>query len=180
MIREIESDIWSWMHEFITVRNAFYDMKFAPCPFAQRAVNIGTVDVAVWGAGNVREFVHSRAATMSTAPGLTTRVITFPPRVRLAWGFSDYVDSLNAALIPDNVFLNPGVAKNTTSRYPGSAGQPYFIVVANRLDAVLRGSESLQRTDYYDQWPASHFELVVKRRARLARRYGTSSGSEHA
>jgi hypothetical protein len=176
---EIEADIWSWMREFVTVRNAFYSEKFAPCPFAQRAVTTGTVDVAVWRSGDVREFVGAQAMSMRDAPELTTRVMTFPPRIQLAWGFNDFVDALNAELIPDNVFLNPGVAKNTMSRYPGSAGQPYFIVVANSLDAVLQGSELLQRTDYYDQWPASHFEFVVMRRSRLARCYARSQVPQH-
>lgn len=97
----------------------------------------------------------------------------------MAWGLSDFVERLNTELVPGNVFLNTGVAKTTTSRYPGSGAQPYFIVVANSLDAVLKGSESLQRTDYYADWPRSHFEIVVQRRERLATRFGTKAGYEH-
>ena len=171
LVAEIEADVWAWMREFVAVRNDFYGGKFAPCPFAQRALTIGTVDVAVWREGNAREFVRAQAAGMRDTPALTTRVMTFPPRVQLTWGFSDFVDSVNAELVPDNVFINPGIAKHTRSKYPGSAGHPYFMVVANSLDAVLTGSQVLQRSDYYDNWPASHFEIVVERRARLARRY---------
>ena len=59
------------------------------------------------------------------------------------------------------------------SRYPGSAdNEPYFIVVANRLDAVLSGAESLERTDYYKNWPREQYKLVVERRARMAQLYG--------
>jgi hypothetical protein len=176
---EIEADIWSWIREFVTVRNDFYGSKFAPCPFAQQAVTTGTVDVAVWRSGDVREFVRAYAEGMRDTPGLTTRVMAFPPRIQRAWGFSDYIESLNRELIPDNVFLNPGIAKNTTSKFPGSVGQPYFIVVANSLAAVLRGSEQLQRTDYYDNWPGSHVEFVVERRARLAERFSRSTEAEH-
>jgi hypothetical protein len=176
---EIEADIWTWMREFVSVRNDFYGSKFAPCPFAKQALTIGTVDVVVWRSGDAREFVRAHAAGMRDAPGLTTRVMTFPPRIQRIWGFSDFLESLNAELIPDDVFLNPGVAKRTTSRHPGAAGQPYFIVVANTLTAVLRGSELLLRTDYYDKWPASHFALVVERRARLARRSSKRAEAEH-
>jgi hypothetical protein len=94
------------------------------------------------------------------------------PKVRFQWGINDFVEHLNAELIPTNVFLNTGIAKTTHSKYPGSNSQdPYYIVVANSLDAVLSGAEALQKTDYYKNWPAAHYELVVERRARLARQY---------
>lgn len=170
-IGEIEAEIWVWMREFVSVRNEFYGAKFAPCPFAQRALTLQAVDVVVWGSGHVREFVGSAARAMRDQPQLSTRVMVLPPRVQDAWGFTDFVESLNAELIPHNVFLNTGVAKTTTSRYPGSAGKPYFIVVANALQAVLQGSEQLQRTAYYQDWPATQIEIVVGRRARMAARY---------
>ena len=91
-------------------------------------------------------------------------------------GHQRYVDTLNAELIPDNVFLNPGVTKTMKSRYPDSSdNSPYFIVVANRLDAVLSGSEALLRTDYYKDWPREQYEVVVKRRERLAKRFGAKA-----
>ena len=90
-----------------------------------------------------------------------------------------FCTSLNTELIRDNVFLNTGVAKTSTSRYPGSNGKPYFIIVANSLDAVLKGSESLQRTDYYEDWPKTHFDIVVVRRERMARLYGSSPETEN-
>jgi hypothetical protein len=170
---EIEQDIWAWIHEFVTAPNAFYDHKFAPCPYARQAVKVGTVDVRVWREGDVREFILRHAVDMRENPRLTTRVMAFPPKTRFQWGLSDYVEGLNAELIPTNVFLNTGEAKTTHSRYPGSsASDPYFIVVANSLDAVLAGSEALQKTDYYKNWPAEHYALVVERRARMARQFG--------
>jgi hypothetical protein len=167
-VAAIEADIWLWMREFVSVRNEFYGSKFAPCPYAQRALTLKTVDVVVWASGNFREFVGAAARAMQDQPHLTTRVIALPPRAQDAWGFTDFVESLNAELIPHNVFLNTGVAKTTTSRYPGSAGKPYFMVVANGLQAVLQGAEQLQRTDYYQDWPANQVDIVVGRRARLA------------
>jgi hypothetical protein len=44
-------------------------------------------------------------------------------------------------------------------------------VIANSLAAVLTGSESLMKTDYYKNWPADHFALVVERRARMAKQF---------
>lgn len=169
----VTQDIWAWIHEFVTVPNEFYHFKFPPCPYARQAVLAGTVDVVVWQTGDVRSFIRDKALVMRDTPALTTRVMAFPPRTLWQWGIGDCVEALNAELIPDNVFLNTGVAKTTCSQYPGSPGAaPYFIVVANRLDAVLAGSESLKRTDYYKDWPRAHYELVVERRARMANKYG--------
>jgi hypothetical protein len=179
-IDAIEADIWAWMRDFVAVRNEFYDGKFAPCPFAQRALTTQTVDVAVWRSGNIREFARERALEMRDSAALTTRVMVFPPRTQLAWGFGDFVEALNAELIPDDVFLNTGMAKTTTSRYSGSGNRPYFIVVANRLDAVLKGSESLQRSAFYENWPAAHRQIVVERRQRMASRYGKKGGTASA
>ena len=170
--RLIEADICAWMREFVAVKNEFYDAKFPPCPFALRALTLETVDVAVWCSGDVRTFIRAHAIDVRGSGSLTTRVMAFPPRVQAAWGLGDFVESLNAELIPDNVFLNMGVAKTTSSRDKGSFEKPYFIVVANNLKAVLEGAETLKRTGYYANWPPSHYEIVVERRERMAKRYG--------
>ncbi len=169
--QEIEQDLWDWIHNFVVVPNAFYQHKFAPCPYARAALMEETVDVAAWQSGDARAFIREKSIEMRDTPKLTTRVMAFPPRMQWAWGISEYVETLNATLIPDNVFLNTGVAKTTVSRYAGSSGAPYFIVVANSLDAVLKGAQSLKRSAYYKDWPPEHVEIVVERRARLARRY---------
>lgn len=178
-VDDIAADIRIWMREFVAVKNDFYGAKFPPCPFALRALVGQTVDVAAWTAGDVRAFIRQQATDMKALPKLTTRVMAFPPRTQFAWGISDFVESLNVELIPCNIFLNTGVAKTTVSRYAGSLGKPYFIVVANSLDAVLEGSEALQRTDYYEDWPTSHFQIVVERRDRMAKRYGAAGEPEN-
>jgi hypothetical protein len=171
LLDEIANDMWAWLREFVTVSNEFYDFKYAPCPFARAAMLGERVDIAVWGSGDVRAFIRERSIDMRDRGTLSTRVMAFPPRTQFAWGISDFVESLNAELIPDNVFLNTGVAKTTQSRFPG-ARDPYFIVVANSLDAVLQGSAALQKSVYYRDWPKEHYRIVVERRARLAERYG--------
>jgi hypothetical protein len=169
----VEQDIWNWIEQFVTVKNEFYDFKFAPCPFALQALQAKTVDVQVWQSGSVQEFIKENAIAMRDNPKLTTRVMAFPPQTRFAWGISDFVEELNAELIATNIFLNTGVAQTTKSRYPGSPSQqPYFIVIANSLAAVLAGAASLAKTEYYKDWPADHYALVVERRARLAKKYG--------
>jgi hypothetical protein len=178
-IQQIEEDIWTWIREFVTATNEFYHYKFAPCPFARQAVASKTVDVQVWQSGNVREFIRNHAIGMRDTPSLTTRVIAFPPQTRFQWGINDYVEELNAELIASNVFLNTGVAKTTKSRYPASANkEPYFIVIANSLEAVLSGAESLAKTDYYRNWPAAHYAHVVERRARMAKQFGNHNQPE--
>jgi len=177
--QQIEQDIWTWIKDFVTAANEFYHYKFPPCPFARQAVALKTVDVQVWQSGNVREFIRENAISMKGTPSLTTRVMAFPPQTRFQWGINDYVEELNAELIASNVFLNTGVAKTTNSRYLGSASkEPYFIVIANSLAAVLSGAEALAKTDYYKDWPAAHYALVVERRARMAKRYGHQSEPE--
>ncbi len=173
IFQQIEADIWAWIQDFVTAKSEFYKYKFAPCPYARQAVDSKTVDVQVWQAGNVREFIRENAIGMRDSSALTMRVMAFPPKTQFQWGLSDYVEYLNAELISSNLFLNTGVARTTKSRYPGSrTAEPYFIVIANSLAAVLAGSESLMKTDYYNNWPAEHYALVVERRARMAKRYG--------
>lgn len=168
----VEEDVWAWIREFVTVQNEFYGFKFAPCPYARAAVLAETVDVVAWRTGDFRPFIRESALGVRDSPKLTTRVMAFPPRMQWAFGLSEYVENLNRELIPDEVFLNTGVAKTSRSRYPGSGENPYFIVVANSLGPVLKGAEALQRTDYYKDWPRGHYEIVVERRARMAERYG--------
>jgi hypothetical protein len=172
--QRVEQDIWAWIDGFVTAKNEFYEFKFPPCPYAHQAVLSKTVDVRVWQTGNVREFIRNNAIQMRDNPSLTTRVMAFPPTIRFAWGINDYVESLNAEMISNNVFLNTGVAKTTKSRYSRSPSkEPYFIVIANSLDAVLSGAKVLMSTDYYKNWPAAHYAHVVERRARMARQFGS-------
>ncbi|MBX7165041.1 MAG: hypothetical protein K1X74_01710 [Pirellulales bacterium] len=176
---QIEQDLWDWVHNFVNAKNAFYDYKFPPCPFAKQAIQQKTLAVEVWESGNVREFIRSCADKVRLSPTLTTLVMAFPPRTKFAWGLTDYVESLNAEMICDDVFLNTGEAKTTVSRYPGSPpNEPYFIVIANSLEAVLQGCEALKKTDYYKDWPAEHYALVVERRQRMYEKYGRKPGHD--
>ncbi len=168
---QIEQDIWNWINEFVTASNEFYKFKFAPCPYARTAVLQNKVDVKIWESGDIRQFIREGAVDMRESPQLTTRVMTFPPKTRFLWGINDYVEQLNVELVPTNVFLNTGVARTTQSRYSGST-DPYFIVIANSLAAVLAGAESLAKSDYYQDWPADHYAHVVERRARMAKHFG--------
>jgi len=168
----VNQDIWVWLKEFVTVKNEFYNKKFPPCPYALQAILAEQVDVKVYLKGDTRSYIREKSFELRDTPKLSTRVMAFPPRVQWQWGISEYVETLNAELISDGVFLNTGVTKTMNSRYPGSSGNdPYFIVVANRLEAVLSGSKALQRTAYYKDWPREQYELVVERRDRMAKRY---------
>jgi hypothetical protein len=172
----VEQDIWTWINDFVTAPNEFYNFKFPPCPYARQAVLSKKVDVQVWQSGDVRQFIKDNAISMRDSPLLTTRVMALPPKIRFQWGINDYVEQLNAELVSSNVFLNTGVTRTMISRYPGSPSEePYFIVIANSLEAVLSGAESLAKTDYYKNWPAAHYAHVVERRARMARQYGGKS-----
>lgn len=168
----VVADIWKWINGFVTVPNEFYNFRFPPCPYAKQAVLSKTVDVKAWLTGDVRAFIKDSSVGMRDDPKLTTRVMAFPPRIQFMWGINDFVESVNIELLADGLFLNTGVAKTSVSRYPGSKKDPYFIVVANSVDPVLAGAEALARTDYYKDWPASHYAIVVERRARMAKQFG--------
>ena len=169
----IEQDVWTWLKAFVTVDNAFYAGKFPPCPYARSAILADQVDVKVYTNGDIRAFIREKTIELRDSPSLSTRVMVFPPRVQWQWGISEFVERLNTETIPDNVFLNTGVTKTKASRYPGCrAGELYFIIVANRVDAVLAGSEALKKTDYYSNWPREQYELVVERRERMVDLYG--------
>lgn len=168
----IADDIWAWIRQFVMAPNKFYDYKFPPCPFAKQAVQAKTVDVLVWQNEDVRAFIRVAAVELRNHPSLTTRVMAFPPATRFTWGLNDFVEDLNVELVSDNVFLNTGIAQTSRSKFSGSNPQePYFIVIANSLDAVLAGAKSLAKTDYYKNWPKPHYAHVVERRARFARKY---------
>lgn len=169
----IEQDIWTWLKAFVTVNNAFYAGKFPPCPYARSAILARSVDIEAYLKGDIRAFIRAKTIELRESPNLSTRVMAFPPRFQLQWGLSEFVERLNTEMIADNVFLNTGVTKTMVSRYPGSrAGDLYFIVVANRVDAVLAGSEALKKTDYYANWPREQYNLVVERRERMVELYG--------
>ena len=114
--------------------------------------------------GDVRAFIRAGAMGMRDNPDLTTRVLAFPPRVELQTGINAFVDSFNEKMIPDNVFMNTGVARTTSSRYPGpDFKKPYFIVVAEQPGAGagwLRDAEA----DAVLDWPKEHYGIVVERR----------------
>lgn len=173
LIEEVHDDILTWLREFVVVKNEQYNKKFAPCPYALAALLAKQVDIEVFRSGDTKAFIKAKSIGLRDAAQLSTRVIAFPPRVQWQWGISEYVETLNAELIPDNVFLNTGVTKTMKSRYPGGSEKaPYFIVVANRLNAVLAGAEALERTTFYKSWPREQYELVVERRRRMAKRFG--------
>lgn len=173
LIDSIRADMWHWLEDFVATKNAFYAGKFAPCPYARAAINAHQVAVEVWTEGDVARFIRAQSLTLVTSPEVSTLVMAFPPRTERKWGLTEFVETLNAELIPHDIFLNTGTTKTMASRFTGSPpGTPYFIAVANRLGAVLTGSRALMRTQYYFNWPPEQLELVVKRRARMAERFG--------
>lgn len=170
---QIHADIWSWLKAFVSAKNSFYNGKFAPCPYARTAMLQAQVDVTVYSSGNVFDYIRARSLELRDTERLSTRVMAFAPRHQGRWGMTEFVETLNAELIADNIFLNTGVTKTMPSRHPGAAeGALYFIVVANRLDAVLAGADALKRTVFYRDWPAEQYNLVVVRRELMAGKYG--------
>ena len=150
----VHADIWNWLTSFVSARNSFYNGKFAPCPYARTAILQAQVDVAVYSRGNAFDYIRERSLELRDTARLSTRVMAFAPRFQWRWGMT----------------------KTMPSRHPGAEAAPYFIVVANRLDAVLAGADALKRTAFYRDWPPEQFELVVQRRERMARQYGRRGG----
>ena len=171
----VEDDIWTWIHDFVTAPSEFYNFKFAPCPYARQAVQNktggrpGLADRATFASSYASKPLQMREASHVDDPrdGLSAE------DAFSCGGSTTTSKSSTWSWFRRNVFLNTGVAKTTKSRFPGSASKdPYFIVIANSLAAVLVGAESLAKSNYYENWPAAHYAHVVERRARLAKKYG--------
>jgi hypothetical protein len=170
--QQVEQDIWDWITNFIEATNSFYNYKFPPCPYAKAARLKGLVDVVAYESGSVTSWIQTHIDQLILDNQFDVRVMVFPAHVRWFFHVHWHVQQLNKTIISKDFYAQYGRAVQTASRYPGLfSGQPYFIVIVNRLTPVLDGHKSLMSTDYYDPWSQQHFADVVTRRQRMYEKY---------
>jgi hypothetical protein len=165
-MHQAEQDIWEWIKEFIEVPHAFYDYKFAPCPYAKAARLNNEVDVVAYTNGSVKKFIQASVDELMESGNFNQRVMVFPPSFKWKLHVHWFIKRLNRKTVPLDYYIQYGAAKNTYSKYPGLKG-PYMLVIINKLSNVMAGHRALLGTNYYDNWTESHYYAVVGRRQEL-------------
>jgi hypothetical protein len=164
----VENDIWHWITNYIEVNHKFYDYKFPPCPYAKAARIKGLVKVTAYESGNVSDFISSEVNGILADKKFNVNVMVFPTRMRWFFHVHYFIHKLNRKIISQDYYLQYGSAVKTASQYPGILnGEPYFIVILNKLSDVLDGHRSLLKTQYYTPWAKRHYDDVVGRRERM-------------
>jgi hypothetical protein len=165
LVKQIETDIWEWLTNYIEVEHKFYDYKFPVCPFAKAARLKGEVAVKVYESGNIKQFIKSAVTETIADPEHNICIMIMPPRARWTLGLRKMIDKLNQDIMSQDYFIQMGGAVNTNSLYPGMFNQGnYFAVFLNQLNPVLQGHKYLLTTDYYSYWSKKHYRDVVIRR----------------
>ena len=159
-----EQHIWTWITDYVEQNHAFYNHRFPPCPYAQKARLSGAVEVYALQS-NYIERIRNLSWTLLDTPAISTRVIALPTLQR--WNFSllHSLKQYNSQLVDRDTYLQWGWAQGTRAAIGLVPGR-YFVVIANRLAAVMAGSAALKKTDYYDHWPNTHLDRVVGDRER--------------
>jgi len=168
----IEKDVWRWITDYIEVNHKFYDYKFPPCPYAKAARLQGLVNVTAYIDGNINKFIECQANQLITDKKFNINILVFPSRMRWYLHVHYFIHKLNKKLIPQDYYLQYGTAIKTASKYPGILnGEPYFIVIMNKLSDVLDAHSSLLKTQYYVPWAKHHYDSVVTRRQKMYEKY---------
>ena len=168
----IENDVWQWITNYIEVNHKFYDYKFPPCPYAKAARIKGLVTVTAYENGNINNFIKSQVDSIITNKEFNVNVMVFPTRIQWFFHTHYFIHRLNKKIIDQDYYLQYGLAVKTASQYPGILnGEPYFIVIINKLSDVLDGHKSLLKTQYYTPWAKTHYDNVVGRRNRTYEKY---------
>lgn len=175
----VEQDILDWIENYVEVPQAFYDYKFAPCPYAKAARLKGYADVVAYESGNIKDFIEHHINILATEKKHGLKGLIFPPRTKYYFGMKKMIAKINEQIIPEDLYCQYGLAIQTNSRYSGWLNSgPYFIVLANKLSNVLEGHQSLLSTDYYSHWSKEHYDAVVVRRQNLYEKFGKPQNEE--
>jgi hypothetical protein len=170
MKQQIETDIWDWLQNYIEVDHKFYDYKFPPCPYAKSARLRGLVTVTAYKSGSINQFIRENTAGLISEGKHNVGIMVFPASTRWRFWNQWYMKWLNRRLIPQDFYIQYGMAVTTTSKYPGESA-PYFIAIVNKLSDVLAGHQALLNTKYYQNWSDFHYNDVVVRRQRMYEKY---------
>jgi hypothetical protein len=159
-----EQHIWDWIKNHVERTHEFYDHRFPPCPYAQKARLAGAVTVHII-CKHFQQQIYDLSFSLKDSPNISTRVMALPTLQRWNLWLLKNLRQWNTQLVDRDTYLQWGWAEGTRANTGWLPGR-YFVIVANRLAAVMAGSESLKKTDYYNNWPQSHMDRVVGDRQR--------------
>lgn len=167
-----EQDIYEWIVNYIEADHPFYNYKFPPCPFAKAARLSNLLSIKSYTSGSVNNFITDNVQTLIADKKHNVCIMVFPTYVKWFLPVRWLVKKLNSKLISQDYYLQYGMAVKTQSKYLGLfSGQPYFIIIINKLSDVLNGHTGLLNTDYYQAWTARHYDAVVTRREKMYLKY---------
>lgn len=168
LLSTFEQDVYDWVVNYIEVEHKFYDYKFPPCPYAKAARLHNLLSIKAYTSGSVNSFIKDNANQLLADNTHNVCIMVFPTYVKWFYHTRWLVRKLNSKLIPQDYYVQYGLAVKTESKYTGLfAGEPYFIVIINKLSDVIKGHNSLLNTDYYKSWTPSHYNDVVTRREKM-------------
>jgi hypothetical protein len=168
----IEQDLWSWVTNYIEVNHKFYDYKFPPCPYAKAARLKDLVNVTAWDTGSAIGFIKEQTDKLIVEQKYNVQILVFPAKFKWYYHIRWSINQLNKKIISKDFYAQYGTAIKTKSQYSGLfEGGPYFIVIINKLSDVLKGHQSLNKTNYYAPWADHHYQDVVVRRQKMYDRY---------
>lgn len=161
-------DMNSWMINHVEKNHSFYGHDMPPCPYAKAARLKGLVDTKVYnGEGPIWFIKHCVEDLMlNKDKGLTTRIIAFPKYFKWLFHIKWFVKWFNNTTVPCDYYLQYGRVTARTG-----SGTTYFVVIVNKLSAVMDGHKSLSKTSYYDNWSKKHYDAVVVRRQKIYDKY---------
>jgi hypothetical protein len=159
-----EQDIYNWVVNYIEVNHKFYDYKFPPCPYAKAARLNGLLSIRSYTSGSVSTFIKNNVENLLEEKKHNVCIMVFPTYVKWFFHVRWLVKKLNIKLIPQDYYLQYGMAVKTKSNF---YGQPYFIVIVNKLSDVIKGHKVLLNTEYYKSWTPVHYNNVVTRRKKM-------------
>lgn len=178
LVLQVQQDIVDWTVNWVEQPNEFYNNKFPVCPYAQQARLSGHTRIQAYPGGPVRQFVLEQLKLLANTHSHQQLLIVLPPRARFIPGITAWIRDQNSWLIAEDLFVLPGRAVTTRSRYPGwfNSGA-YFIVGVNTLSQVLPAVDKLQAAGYYQDWSAQHYTDVVVRRQQLYQQHRQNNDS---
>ena len=159
----IKQDIENWLLDFVEpVHNK---TGYPICPYARKARLDEQVEIAVHTQGKLINFLEELVS--KNYPSNKITIVAAKPRYLYHPRLDLQLTQLNEKIIPQNLFIQGGIAKHTRSKFRTLIQGSYYFCVINKLYPVLKGADALSKTSYYSTWSAEHFAHVVENRNKL-------------
>jgi hypothetical protein len=165
---EIIKDIKNWLIDFIEVENEFYDNKYAVCPYAKSARLKGQVKIKVHDKGSVYDLINNTIVNDYKEFTKQITIIVCRPSFFYNFYLDSKIENINKNIIPRNLIIQHGVAKETKSKFRSLIRGNYYIIIINKVTDVIDAANTLaEKTDFYSYWSTDHYQHVVGARNQL-------------